>query len=182
MEDALLWCDAVEWLRREFLSLPPRMREETAAICRRIVAEKEGLHALVSAAGGEAACRTCGGQCCPSGKYHVSVADVMAYLALGKPLFLPVFDGAACPYLGEKGCLMEPGFRPFPCVTFTCELIQARLSEDDLHSASEREGVLRELGRALDTLLRGRVTTPLLHVWEKQRRISLGGKNGDGYR
>jgi hypothetical protein len=178
MEYAIVWSEAVRSVREGYLSLPSGLREKTEALCRRIAAEKEALHALVREAGGESACRSCGGECCPSGRYHVSIGDAIGFVALGGPLFTPRFDGPACPYLGETGCLMDAGFRPFPCVIFTCDKLQELLTDDGLGAVSQREESLRKLSAAMEDLLDARVTAPLLHAAEERRPIIFGRSHG----
>lgn len=179
MNYAVAWNGAVRSVREEYDALQPLLREEVVRLCRTIAAQKEALHAVVREAGGEEICRDCAGECCRSGKYHVSVADLLGFLAADEPLFIPRFDGPGCPYLGDAGCLMSPGFRPFPCVTFACDRLHHHLSEDEADVLLRGEETLRGLSAELATLLGHRVSAPLLHCYEEREKIIFGRNHGD---
>jgi hypothetical protein len=114
--------------------------------------KKAELHALSAPAEPGVHCAACGGACCVAGKYHFSKVDLLVYLAMDEPLFEPCFDNGLCPYLSAEACLMAPGFRPFNCITFNCELIEDRLPATEVDRFYRLERELREGYRQLRAL------------------------------
>jgi hypothetical protein len=105
---------------------------------------KQRLVELVTTSGSSATCRTCGGECCLLGRYHVSVLDILAYLKTGAELVIPHFTASpACPYAGAAGCLMSSCYRPLTCVIFNCQLIEDSLSATERFSLRGFESRLR---------------------------------------
>jgi hypothetical protein len=50
-----------------------------------------------------------------------------------------------CPFVSDQGCLLEPGRRPFNCVIFLCEEVDAALSAGERQLFSALEIRLKEL-------------------------------------
>ena len=105
--------------------------------------QKRAMQALVAQVDAGSHCAGCGGACCMSGKYHFTAVDLLVYLATGERLFAPLFDNGLCPNLGEAGCLMAPGYRPFNCITFNCDLIEDLLPVDEVSRFYRLEKELR---------------------------------------
>ena len=147
MNDQAAWEQAIATAGRNYASLPQDVTAQLDALIEDIMRLKQNLVELVMSAGSEDICRTCGGECCRHGKYHVSVLDIMAYLKTGARQVLPDFStNPACPYSDVSGCTMAPCYRPMTCVVFNCQLV-----EDQLASA-EREtlrGYEQELRNAI---------------------------------
>jgi hypothetical protein len=118
---------------------------------------------MVTAAGSSTVCRSCGGECCLLGKYHVSVLDILAYQLSGTPPVMPDFTGhPACPYSGSHGCLMPPGYRPLTCVVFNCQPVEELLDPTALKTFSELEAALRDTVSSACRLCGARLDRPLL--------------------
>ena len=125
----------------ELLSRPAlqKLRE----LCSLMLEQKRGLQALSVRVDPAAHCADCGGACCVAGKYHFTSVDLLVYLVTGQPVFAPLFGNGLCPYLGAAGCLMEPSYRPFNCITFNCELIEDLLSAEEVSGFYRLERELR---------------------------------------
>jgi hypothetical protein len=104
---------------------------------------KCAMQELVARVDAAVHCAGCGGACCVAGKYHFTRADLLVYLACGAELFEPLFGNGLCPYLGQQGCLIPAAYRPFNCITFNCELIEDRLSEEEIASFYRMERELK---------------------------------------
>ena len=126
------WQEAVGKVTAAFERLPDAVRLELAGDARVMVAHKQAMQQLVAQVDAAAHCAGCGGACCVKGKYHFSAVDLLVYLATGQPLFTPRFDNGLCPFLGEPECLMPPGYRPFNCITFNCDVIEDQLPRDEV--------------------------------------------------
>ena len=153
-EDALLWKRIVAGLGKEVLRLPPAERAWIAVRLERIGLLQEELHALFLQADGPGACRRCGGSCCDRGRHHPTLVNLLGYLLAGRRPPRPDF-AAPCPFLGETGCLLEPSGRPFNCVTFICDEIEARLYAAEREGFYARERKLRGLYAEFDARYAG---------------------------
>lgn len=170
MTDHEKWEGALETVRREFFLLSPLLRAEIATRCTTIRSLKLELHEIAESADCADLCALCRGACCTAGKYHFTVIDLLAYLSCGRDLFTPRFaeaaNGGGCPYAGSRGCLMEPQFRPYTCITFICEEV-----EDRLPSGSERfyllAGELRSLYADLERLFQKRFISGLIMNYDR---------------
>jgi hypothetical protein len=112
-------------------------------------------------------CAQCRGECCKGGKNHVTTVDLLVYLGEDKKIFTPDFEHGICPYLGEKGCIMEPEYRPFNCITFICERIEEvmGLLERERFYAVEHE--LRDLYNDFEQLFGNSFRYGLLSNYER---------------
>lgn len=122
---------------------------------------KGELHRLFVAAEGPQSCRTCDGACCAKGQHHMTLVEVLSAMTQKWPLPEPLVD-ATCPFLGERGCLLDPEIRPFNCITFNCELVEDRLDSEQQQTFYRLEKELREHyaefeGRYTGASLRGLV-------------------------
>ena len=135
------WREGVLQVSAGFAALREPEMERMRVLAHSMMARKEAMQALVASVDAASRCAGCGGACCVSGKYHFSAVDLLVYLVTGAPLFTPRFDNGLCPYLGDACCLIPPGYRPFNCITFNCDLIEDRFSRDELSRfyAMERE-------------------------------------------
>jgi hypothetical protein len=162
MTDREKWDRGVAAVREEYAALSPllrtRLKERSAAVKSR----KKSLHSIVEAMGAGDICAQCHGECCACGKNHVTVVDLLVYLSDDRQLFAPCFERNLCPYLGENGCLMEPEYRPYNCITFTCERVEGLLApvEQERFYAVERE--LRALCEGFEQLFDNRFRAGLL--------------------
>lgn len=144
MSDQAAWEQAVITASEWYFGLPSGIRAELDGLLEEIIQLKQQLVDQVTASGSSAVCRECGGQCCLLGRYHVSVLDILAYRKAGLEPVIPDFSTSpACPYSDVSGCLMPPGYRPVTCVIFNCQLIEDRLSANELDSLHDHERRLR---------------------------------------
>ncbi len=124
--DAELWQAGCTALEEDWRRLADEERRWIRARLARIGALQERLQALFAAADGAAHCRLCRGACCDRGKYHVTLANLLALLAAGQAP--PPFDAAApCPMLDGEACRLGAAQRPFNCVTFVCGPVEDAL-------------------------------------------------------
>jgi hypothetical protein len=146
-----------------YLSLPPGTRATLDGLINEIMQFKQQLVDLVTSSGSAAACRSCGGECCLLGKYHVSVLDVLAYRNTGVvPVAADFSTAPACPYSGSSGCLMPPRYRPVTCVIFNCQLIEDRLTPAERETLHEYERGLRDAVKRAVHAGGTRIDRPLL--------------------
>jgi hypothetical protein len=143
--DRETWNLAVAIVTAEFAALPAARQALVVELAGVVKGVKEALHAVVEVVCAGEICALCGGACCMSGKYHVTVVDLLVCLAEGRQLFVPGFDQGRCPFLGARGCMMEPPYRPFNCVTFNCEQVECLVKP----SEKERSVLLERDLRAL---------------------------------
>jgi hypothetical protein len=145
VNDQATWEKAVMTASDWYSGLPSDIRTELDELLEEIMLFKRKLVELVTASGSSSTCRTCGGECCLLGKYHVSVLDILAYRKTGVEPVTPVFTaGPACPYSDDSGCLMPAGYRPVTCVIFNCQLIENRLTTADREAVHQYEKRLRD--------------------------------------
>lgn len=162
------WNMAVAAVADEFSRLSPARRDEIGTAAEEIRSCKEAIQGVAERVAAAEICASCGGECCRTGKYHFEVADLLVYLAGGRDLFMPRYDQDACPYLGAKGCLMEPGWRPVNCISFNCDRVESLIDPRELERMTGLERGLREGCRRIERLFdspyyRG----PLLMSWER---------------
>lgn len=181
MTDLEMWDSAVAVVRREYASLADPVRQRLRSIIPGVQQLKGEICSIPSGKGASLACAGCGGRCCDRGKYHFSSIDLLVYLETGKELFLPSFGKESCPYLGNRGCLMEPPYRPLTCVTFHCESLEALLSAVEVGRLYELERSLRGSYAEIERLFGTRLTPGLLLGYErylegKSTGILVGGR------
>jgi hypothetical protein len=144
VNDQTVWDLAVATSSEWYFGLPAGIRAELDGLLEEIILLKQDLVDLVTSSGSSEICRTCGGECCLLGRYHVSVLDILAYRKTGVEPVVPDFSASpACPYSDAFGCLMPPRYRPVTCVIFNCEMIEDRLTATERHSLHEYEDRLR---------------------------------------
>lgn len=120
---------------------------------------QRALDDLFREAGGTIACADCDGACCGCGRHHITLTNLLGYLIAGDDPPPPDFT-RTCPYLGENGCCLPVTRRPYNCITFFCEQLEAKLD------AGQRR-VLRELDQ--------RLRDEYLAVADRYRAASLRG-------
>jgi hypothetical protein len=131
-------------LSREVALLPEVELSWMRSRLGRIGRLQKRLHRLFLAAGGPELCRLCQGGCCDCGRNHLTLVNLLPFLLIAEPP--PVADfNRICPFVGAQGCLLVPSRRPFNCVIFLCEEVEAELSTGQLQLFSALEGRLRHL-------------------------------------
>jgi hypothetical protein len=144
VKDQAAWEQAVTACSGRYFGLLPGIRAELDVLLEEIMQSKAELVELVTSSGSSGICRSCGGECCRLGRYHVRVLDILAYRKTGVEPVIPHFTASpACPYADAAGCLMSACYRPVTCVIFNCQQIEDRLSAAERHSLHEYENRLR---------------------------------------
>lgn len=167
VNDRQLWDQAVAAVTTEYATLPEELRSKVRETAGAVRQAKREIHRIAEEVECGAICASCGGECCGRGKYHVTVVDILVYLAAEEPLFSPRFGQDACPYLGDCGCLMEPSLRPFNCVTFNCERVEGLWSPERLDEFYRGERGLRALYGSFERLFGNRFMQGLLMNYER---------------
>ncbi len=121
-----LWRRTRGAVEGELAALPAAERSRLQAHLAALGALQERLHQLVLDAGGPALCRDCDGACCGCGRNHLTLGNLAVLLL--RDLEPPAPDwNAPCPWLGPAGCRLAADQRPFNCVSFVCEAVEAQL-------------------------------------------------------
>ncbi len=167
MTDRETWNLAAAAVTAEFAALPPARQALVAELAGAVKDGKQALHAVVAGVSAGEICASCGGECCLTGKFHVTVVDLLVYLAEGRELFTPSFDQGHCPYLCTQGCLMSPPYRPFICVTFNCEQVESLLEPAEKERSVLIERELRTLYGKFEELFGNRFMGGLLMNCER---------------
>jgi len=163
VNDQAVWEQALATTASWYCGLPAAIRLELDRLLEEIMHLKQLLVDLVTASGSSAICRTCGGECCNLGKYHLSVLDILAYCKTGLAPLVPDFSSApACPYSNASGCLMTAPYRPLTCVIFNCQSIEERLTATQRDSLQEYESRLRATVAHAGRIHNMRIDRPLL--------------------
>ncbi|BCA78612.1 hypothetical protein AOP6_0399 [Desulfuromonas sp. AOP6] len=134
----------------------------------RIAYLQEQLQVLFLQAGGAQCCTDCLGACCDCGKNHLTLVNLLGLLRAERPVPHPDFT-APCPFLGQTGCLLPAGFRPFNCVTFNCERVEDRMTPGDREQFYTIESRLRDLYNEFDVRYAG---ASLRGLFIRQERLA----------
>jgi hypothetical protein len=162
------WNLGIAAVREKYAELTPALQEQLKIYTKAIKACKKALHQISEGVSAAGICAQCQGECCKSGKNHVTAVDMIVYLNDDREIFTPFFEQAVCPYLGENSCFMEPEYRPYNCVTFICERIEVLLAtpEKERFYAVDRE--LRALYRDMEQLLDNNFRNGVLGIYDRQ--------------
>ena len=172
-KDTETWRIAVETCSAEFEQLSPGHRARLLPMIRQAMACKEELNRLFGELDGGSVCALCQGECCQTGLYHVTVVELLSYLVTDREIFSPRFDTGSCPFLGDTGCLMEPAFRPYNCVTFLCDRLDGGLSAEQRIAFAALSGQLLDSCRAIEALFANRFMSGILNNGDRY----LAGKS-----
>jgi len=167
MKDFELWQLGVAKVEEEYRVLPPALLTSVNESIRKVRECKKAIHAFTEKLDASTICASCGGECCVAGKHHFTVIDLLSHLSDGRDLFAPRFGNGLCPYLGEQGCLMDPEFRPFNCVTFNCERVESLLDPQEIESLYKIEQTLKVACHEIEVLLGNRYMQGLLINYER---------------
>ena len=119
------------------------------------------LDRLFQQGDGGQACSHCQGDCCAKGHNHLTLANLLSYLQVGK--LPPEADFTrTCPFLGARGCLLPAASRPYTCISFVCDIIETALPPADLAEFYRLERQLRSLYLELAARYTGGGMTGLL--------------------
>lgn len=125
--DAVLWASTLVRARRELAELPVEERDWLTLQVARIGELQAELDQVFLAIDGPAVCADCLGECCSRARHHATLTNLLSYLLAGEEPPVPDFR-LTCPYLGAQGCRMPVARRPFTCIIFLCEALDARLT------------------------------------------------------
>lgn len=167
MTDQQLWSAAVVCVKTEYEAIPYALKQQLSRLSAEIITLKSRSQELVSSANAESACSDCKGICCRFGKHHFTAVDLLVYLSSAGDLFDPSFDNPLCPYHGGSGCLMTPGLRPFNCIIFICEQIEALLPGSVKEELVEIEKELRRIYGEFDRIFGNRFANGLLITYQR---------------
>lgn len=167
VDDLQNWQIAVATAQEEFRRLTGEQLAVVRSLVNRVIACKGELTAIFDALNGDAVCRLCRGECCRAGRYHFTVVDLVVYLTTAAELFQPRFNNGSCPFLGDSGCLMQPLYRPYNCLTFVCERIDAGMAPGQRACFSAVSEQLLACYREMEVLFRNRFTGGLLNNGER---------------
>ena len=175
-----LWRKLTDKLQQEWLVLCDEDRAWISGKIRLLADKQRQLHHLVTAVDGENVCRDCGGACCEHGLYHPTLVTILAHLVVNHPLPVPDFE-QSCPYLGVTNCQFPPHLRPYNCLTFICDKIDDRYTDDQHQAMLTLELELREIYEAFDSryigsnlrgLLNGKSVGSLHPLLERQDTLA----------
>lgn len=124
------WQDIVARVVAEYALLPVAEKRWIRKQLKQIEALQRQLDQLFSAADGEAVCRYCRGDCCAHGHNHLTLANLLSFVCREQPLPRADFSHT-CPFLGSSGCRLAVESRPYNCVTFICDKIEATLTSSE---------------------------------------------------
>lgn len=166
--DQRLWEQGVAFMAAIASAASPEKREWLVENAGRYASLKAGMLAVTLAAGSDATCRICSGQCCHNGKYRLSGLDLLMHHAVGHTLPMPDFRRKPdCPYGTPDGCSMAPAMRPLDCVVFICSALDTRLDEQGRSALTTAERELRQIVARSEELLSLRLGKPLLLLAEQ---------------
>jgi hypothetical protein len=160
------WNLGVAAVREKYATLSPPIHARLNKCVAAIKSRKKALNEIGAGVSADEICAQCRGECCKSGKNHVTAVDLLVYLNDGREIFTPCFEQDICPYLGENSCFMGPEYRPYNCVTFICERIEELLDppEKERFYAVERE--LRALYRDMEHFFDNNLRNGVLSICE----------------
>ena len=147
--DRNLWRQGVSLLEEAWASLPDEERDWIRPRLEAIARLQEGMHTLFNQGHGDVHCARCRGACCARGKYHLTLPNLLGCLAAGAPLPAPDFT-APCPMLAAQGCQLAVAMRPFNCVSFACETVEAEMGPAAVATFYAAEKMLRQLYRQFE--------------------------------
>jgi hypothetical protein len=169
MSEKEKWDLGVVEVQREYTSLSPELKAEVRRCAVAIKSCKKKIHTIAEEAGSADICALCNGECCKSGNHHFRGIELIVYLNDGRELFDPCFEGEICSCLGECGCLMEPEYRPYNCITFICERVEDKLTQPEKERYYALALDLRALYSELEQLLGNRFNSSLLSACERKQ-------------
>ena len=129
--DKNLWTRITARVIDEWAALTADEKQWATEHIRNIISFQEQLHQLFLDVDGADICRSCNGDCCGHGKFHPTLANLLACLVTNHPVPEPDFS-QGCPYLD-----------PYNCISFICELIEDRLDEETRYEFYRLEKQIR---------------------------------------
>lgn len=144
-----------------------------------IDATQLALDELFCKAGGLDSCVGCDGACCDCGRHHITLTNLLAYLLDGDVPPAPDFS-RPCPYLSDRGCRLPVTRRPYNCITFFCETLDACMDDCDRKALRTLDHRLRS---AYQSIAERYPAASLRGLWIAMENVGngrlLGSSNGD---
>ena len=138
------WQLLISRIEREYQQLSEAERNWIAGRLRQIETLQQQLHQLFIRGQGERVCADCLGGCCARGHNHMTLANLLGYLKIGKRPPPPDFS-RTCPFLSDTGCQLPVIHRPYNCISFVCDIIEENLIQEELADFYSIERQLRGL-------------------------------------
>jgi hypothetical protein len=170
MTEGEKWERGVAAVREEYALLSPLLKARLKKCAAAIKSCKQALQLIGERVRADEICGKCRGECCARGKNHVTAIDLLIYLNDDREIFTPCFAQEICPYLGENGCLMDPEYRPYNCITFICEQVEGLLGPLEKERSYAVERQLRGLYGNLEQLFDNSFRYDVLGIFERQQR------------
>jgi len=164
------WPALLQKLRDELAALDESDRQWLRSRLDSIAAIQLDLDNLFHVAGGVQTCAVCSGACCGCGRHHVTLTNLLAYLLVNEEPPAPDFS-STCPYLGESGCRLPVERRPYNCITFFCEKLEANLSDQGRQQLHLLD---RQLRQEYQNLAERYPSASLRGIWIALERIEDG--------
>lgn len=144
-----LWRRTLERVRAELSQLCAAERRWLDEHLEQIQRLQRRIHGFFERADGVRLCRSCNGACCEKGRHHLTLVNLLGFLLAGEDPPAPDF-ASTCPFLSNVGCRLDVERRPFNCVTFNCEAVEAALDAASRADFYAMERQLRRLYTAFD--------------------------------
>ena len=164
------WSTLLQKLRDELAALDESDRQWLRSRLDSIAAIQLDLDKLFHVAGGVRTCAVCAGACCACGRHHVTLTNLLTYMLAGEEPPAPDFS-RTCPYLGESGCRLPVERRPYNCITFFCEQLEANLSDEGRQQLRLLD---RQLRQEYQSLAERYPSASLRGIWIALERIENG--------
>lgn len=155
------WQQIVAQAAAEYRLLPSSEKEWINERLDQIQQLQTNLQQLFDNADGTEHCRDCAGDCCAHGHHHMTLVNLLGFLRAN--VIPPDADFTqTCPFLSWKGCLLPVAQRPYNCISFICDKIEAGLKADELARFYQLEKQLRALYHEFSERYLGAAMTGLL--------------------
>ncbi len=142
LSDSSLWMATLARARAELAGLPAAERLWLTAQLARIGRLQAELDRRFRDIDGPRVCADCLGGCCSLARHHVTLTNLLGFLLDEAEPPAPDFS-KACPLLGEQGCRLPVERRPFNCIIFLCEPLDAALDSEQRAGFATVEADLR---------------------------------------
>jgi hypothetical protein len=155
------WQTIVAMVGAEYALLPAVEKRWICTRLEQIEALQRQLDQLFSAADGETVCRCCRGDCCAHGHNHLTLANLLSFICREEQPPRADFS-RTCPFLDSSGCVLAVESRPYNCITFICDKIEAALAPQDRARFYDCDQSLRNLYRDFAARYPGAAMTGVL--------------------
>lgn len=114
-------------------------------------------------------CAACKIPCCLRVHYLFNDKDILFLRLLGRELSWKreLLTKKGCWFLGEQGCILDPGSRPFICHTYICHDLEMELNRCDPGLMAALDEKFKIIGR-----MRSQLREEYLHSIDTQQLIS----------